>query len=310
VIELSNGYKLQFVVASGALAFDGRGWPWEWPLRWLGLINPKLFTITIKTLTLPPEKGNLRWYAPWQVLKFVSEKGETINPFLALLCPKIIRGVVNAVKLNNPGFYYWLKHVYPIIVKLGYKVTVSITGVKEECVEMATILGRLKNVVAVECNASCPSVDSMGVENIIETLSAVKGASNKPTFAKLGYDQPYLEIAKRLEGIVEAISINTVRWETIFPDVPSPLARYGGGGVSGPVSQKYNWEMMYALAIKTEIPIIGPGIWEKEDIPRVKRLGASAYQFGTIFLPYPWRPTAYVRNWLLEDKKYRATKCP
>ncbi len=310
MIELSNGHKLEFIAASGSLAFDGRGWLWDWPLRWLGLINPKLFTITIKTLTLPPERGNLRWYAPWQVLKFISEKGKTINLFLALLNPRLIRGVVNAVKLNNPGFYYWLDHIYPIIVKLVYKVTVSIAGTKEECVEMATILCRLKNVVAIEYDASCPSVDPMDTESIVEVLLAIKGVSSKPLFVKLGYDQPYLEIAKRLEGIVEAISINTVRWETIFPDVPSSLAKYGGGGVSGPVSQKYNWEMMHTLASKTEIPTIGPGIWEEEDILHVKRLGASAYQFGTIFLPYPWRPTAYVRNWLREDKKCRIIKCP
>lgn len=33
MIELSNGHRFEFVAASGALAFDGRGWPWEWPLR-------------------------------------------------------------------------------------------------------------------------------------------------------------------------------------------------------------------------------------------------------------------------------------
>ncbi|MFA4999023.1 MAG: hypothetical protein WC514_03350 [Candidatus Paceibacterota bacterium] len=310
MIELSNGHKLEFIVPSGALAFDGRGWPWEWPWRWLGLIDPKLFTIVIKTLTLFPRKGNLRRQAPLQVLKFISEKGETINPVLALLNSRLIRGVVNAVKLNNPGFDYWLEHIYPVIVKLGYKVIVSIAGTKEECVKMVMMSHGLKNVVAIEYNASCPNIGPICTESIAETSFAIKDVSDKPSLIKLGYDQPYLEIAKRVEDAVEAISINTVRWETIFPNMPSPLAKYGGGGVSGPVSQKYNWEMMHILATKTKIPVIGPGIWEKEDILRVKRLGASAYQFGTIFLPYPWRPTAYVKNLLLEDKKYRATKCP
>jgi len=28
-IRLSNGHVLEYVVASGALGFDGKGWPWE-----------------------------------------------------------------------------------------------------------------------------------------------------------------------------------------------------------------------------------------------------------------------------------------
>jgi hypothetical protein len=47
------------MVASGALAFDGKGWPWERPLVWLGLIKPELFTVVIKSLTRNPRRGNL-----------------------------------------------------------------------------------------------------------------------------------------------------------------------------------------------------------------------------------------------------------
>ncbi len=34
MIKLKNGYILEFLAASGALGFDGRGWPWEQPARW------------------------------------------------------------------------------------------------------------------------------------------------------------------------------------------------------------------------------------------------------------------------------------
>lgn len=86
MIKLSNGRKLEFLVSSGALGYDGKGWPWEWPLRWAGLLRPEEFTAVTKTLTLEPRKGNLRWYKPWDVLR-----------------PLGNGNWVNAIGLTNPG---------------------------------------------------------------------------------------------------------------------------------------------------------------------------------------------------------------
>jgi len=44
-IKLSNDYVLDHVVASGGLEFGGKGWLWDRPLIWLGLIDPSLFII-------------------------------------------------------------------------------------------------------------------------------------------------------------------------------------------------------------------------------------------------------------------------
>jgi len=118
----------------------------------------------------------------------------------------------------------------------------------------------------------------------------------------LSYGQPYLQIAKRVGGIVEAISINSVPWKVVFGNKPSPLAKYGGGGVSGKIAQPFTWKMVLELARGTSIPVIGASIWEYEDILRLKSLGASAYHLGAIFLPYPWRPSAYVKCWMREQK--------
>ena len=104
MIELSNGHRLEFVAASGSLAFDGRGWPWEWPLRWVGLLDPHLFTIVVKTLFPDQWKGNLRWSHPWDVVKFISQEGNEINPLMALAIPRLIGGAINAIGLTNSGF--------------------------------------------------------------------------------------------------------------------------------------------------------------------------------------------------------------
>lgn len=87
------------MAASGALAFDGNDWPWEYPLRWTGLLDPSLFTIVIKTLTRHPRKGNLKLYKPWTCIRFLSNSA------------------VNAVGLTNPGIEWWHKTIGPTVKK-------------------------------------------------------------------------------------------------------------------------------------------------------------------------------------------------
>ena len=95
MITLANGHKFKYMVASGALAFDGKGWPWERPLVWLGLIKPELFTVVIKSLTRNPRPGNLRWWKPWTCVRLIPG------------------GSVNKVGLTNPGIEWWCKKVGP-----------------------------------------------------------------------------------------------------------------------------------------------------------------------------------------------------
>ncbi|MFH1714471.1 MAG: hypothetical protein ABH831_02685 [Candidatus Nealsonbacteria bacterium] len=307
MIELSNGHSVDFVAPSGALAFDGRGWPWEWHLRWLRLLDPSLFTIVLKTVL--PEKwpGNLRWSRPFDVVKFITKEGDKINPLLALAKPSLIEGVVNAIGLTGPGIDGLLRKDHPTIVRFDYKVVVSITGPNggEGCVGMVKKLNGLKNVVGIEFNASCPNTDPLFLENaemVVKRCKEIKQATTLPVWIKLSCAQPYVEIAKQLERDVEAISLNAVPWKVIFGDKLSPLAKYGGGGVSGPVAKAYLWAMISELAKKTSIPVIGAGIWNYEDIGELEILGAKAHQLGTVFLPYPKKPTKWVKDWRKERR--------
>lgn len=311
MIKLSNGHCLEFIAASGALAFDGRGWFWEWPLRWIGLLDPRLFTVVTKTLTLYPRSGNLSKLRPWRVVKFISENGEVIPPPLALVKPSLVKGIVNAVGLTNPGLIQWMITDYPVIQRCGYKVIVSISGRREECLTMIEILNEQEDIVAVEFNASCPNFIEeffSNPETVVEICLAMVEKSRHPVVLKLGFSQDYRQIAKRTEGKVEAVSINSVDWRVVFPDKESPLAEYGGGGISGQVAQPFTWQMMLTLRRETITPIIGASIWEYEDIGRLQVLGASAYHFGAIFLPYPWRPSMYVKRWRRAKEQGRWTR--
>ncbi len=289
MIRLSNDHCFEYMAASGALAFAAKGWPWEQPLRWFGLLDESLFTTVIKTLTIKPRRGNLRWY----------------NPFS---CIRLMRGgTLNAVALTNPGIEWWCRKIGPYIDSGKAPVMSSLFGEPEELALMTTRLNNF-DLVGIEINASCPNTQDdllVNTEKIIESCKAVKSISRFPVLLKLSVVHDASNIVNKVEGLVEAFSINSVPWSVVFPRQRSPLAHLGGGGVSGKVTQPFTWKLVEELSKMTEIPTIGPSVWDYEDIGKLRAIGAKAISFGSIFLKYPWRPTAFVRKDRKDRKEVR-----
>ena len=299
MITLSNGHSFEYMIASGALGFDGKGWIWERPLVWLGLVRPDLFTVVIKTLTRNPRPGNLRWWKPWTCVRLIPG------------------GSVNKVGLTNPGIEWWCRDIGPNLDFQKVPLVGSILGEERELVEMAEMFNRF-DLAGLEVNDSCPNAGHalQKAESAIRSTKAVKSVSRHPIIYKVSVDQDYLSIARGLEGIAEAISLNSVPWKTAFPNRnKSPLWKLekkvggGGGGVSGKPAQKFNWVAVEALVKQGSIPVIVPSIMEFADLYKVRRLGASAVSFGAIHLPdypvwlKPWtiftnpcKPTRFVRR--------------
>jgi dihydroorotate dehydrogenase (fumarate) len=307
MIELSNGHRLIYVVASGALAFDGRGWLWERPLTKLGFIKREWFTTVIKTLTLAPRPGNLRWSHPWSCVAGIPG------------------GSVNKIGLTNPGFEHWFAKIAPTIEFAKYPIIGSIYGDESELVQMARLMN-MWDLVGLEINYSCPNTGHPleMAERVVESVAAVKRVSRLPLIVKVSVDQDYLAIAAGLDGIAEAIALNSVPFSLAFPGKKSPLWRLekkvggGGGGVSGRPAQNLNWAAVRALSEQGALPVIGPSVMEYDDLARVKSCGAQAISFGAIHLPdYPlWRrpwtiftnpckPTQIVRQAMQEKFEIR-----
>lgn len=286
MITLSNGHAFKYMVASGALAFDGKGWLWEQPLVWLGLIKPELFTVVIKSLTRNPRPGNLRWWKPWSCVRLIPG------------------GAVNKVGLTNPGVEWWCREIGPNLDFQKYPTVGSIFGDEKELVEMAGMLNRF-DIVALEVNVSCPNTGHAieQAEMVVNSVKAVKRASRHPVIVKVSADQDYLAIVHGLVGIAEAVSLNSVPWKTVFTNgEQTPLWKLekqvggGGGGVSGKPAQKHNWAAVEALAKQGLLPVIGPSIMEFEDMEKLRKFGAKAIGFGAIHLRTPWKPTSFVRK--------------
>ncbi|MFA6295227.1 MAG: hypothetical protein WC666_02260 [Candidatus Paceibacterota bacterium] len=286
MITFSNDHAFEYMVASGALAFDGKGWFWEKPLAWLGIIKPELFTVVIKTLTRHPRPGNLRWWKPWTCVRLIPG------------------GSVNKVGLTNPGIEWWCKEIGPHLDFLKFPLVGSIFGDEKELTEMAYMLNSFE-LVALEVNPSCPNTGHamQTAEAVINSVKAVKHASRYPIIVKVSVDQDYLTIANGLKNIAEAISLNSVPWKTAFPNgEKTPLWKLeekvggGGGGVSGKPAQKCNWKAVEELSRQGVLPVIGPSVMEIDDLDRVRKLGAKAISFGAIHLRTPWRPTYIVQR--------------
>lgn len=281
MIYLSNGHRFEYVAASGSLSFDGTGWPWEWPLKWIGLLDPSLFTVIIKTLTFKPKKGELRWWNPFRCIRFLPE------------------GVVNAVGLTNPGIEWWCREIGPKIDQKKIPIVGSIFSDDIwELVEMAAMLNDF-DLVGLEINASCPNTKSDLLENtekVIQGCRVVKKVTRFPIFLKLSVVHDIKTIIPQVKKIIEVIDINSVPWDIVFPDKKSPLFRLGGGGVSGKAAQLFTWKFVKEIVELTSIPVIGPSVWDFSDIEKLRQVKAKAISFGSIFTRYPWRPTGFIRK--------------
>lgn len=280
MIILSNGHAFEYMASSGALGFDGYGWPWEQPWRWINVLDPKLFTSVTKTLTLPPMEGNLRWYNP-------------------LRCLRLVRGgVINAVKLSNPGTKWWCEKIGPTVDSSKISLIASIFGEPDELAIMAAMLDKF-DLVGLEINDSCPNIETGFLPDTAKTIAgikAVKANSRLPLILKISVAHDVALIAKEAGCLIEALSINSVPWPIAFPGRISPLENLGGGGVSGKIAQPFTWEMVKKIANSTAIPAIGPSAWDFEDLEKLRIIGAKAISFGSVFIRYPWRPTLYIRR--------------
>ncbi len=286
MIALSSGYQFDYMIPSGGLAYDGLGWRWERPLVRVGIIDPSLFTVVIKTLSYRPIIGNQRWYNPFRAVRPLFDNQLLLN------------GVANAVSLSNPGYLRWREEVAPNVDFSWQRLVASVSpegSTCEEFAEMVSDLGQL-GFVAVEINTSCPNVAPQRADEVIRCVGIAREATKKPLILKVSAAQDVSRIIPAVEGKIDAVSINAVPWDLVFPERRSPLAHLGGGAVSGKLAQQRNWNLLRWIKTISDLPVIGPDVWDFSDIARLGELGADAWSFGALQLCFPWKPTMYVKK--------------
>jgi dihydroorotate dehydrogenase (NAD+) catalytic subunit len=85
--------------------------------------------------------------------------------------------------------------------------------------------------------------------------------------------------------------MNTIPYELVFPPnryPPSPLAKVGGGGVSGGPAFAQAYEYSKGLRRLVRLPLImGCGVTSQEDVQRYLDIGADAVSICTLALRDP-----------------------
>lgn len=223
------------------------------------------------------------------VTKSITLKAREGNP-----PPRVVEtpsGMLNSIGLQNDGVDAFIRDKVPFLNKVKTAVIVSIAAHRAE--DYAAIAGRLdrvKRVDAIEINISCPNVKG-GLEFSREPAStsavvkAVREASGKPLITKLSpnvKDIAEIALAAQESGSDAVSLVNTFTGMAIDIDTRAPILGNIVGGLSGPAIKPIALRMVWEVAGKVKIPVIGMGgIMGYEDALEFMMAGASAVQIGT-----------------------------
>jgi dihydroorotate dehydrogenase (NAD+) catalytic subunit len=228
-------------------------------------------------------------------------KGLSLVPLAGNAPPRIAEtrgGVLNSIGLQNIGVERFLADVLPGLARYPARVVVNLFGYEfDDYAELARRVDPHAGVAAVELNVSCPNVQRGGMHfghdpELLERLVAsVRQATSKPIIVKLspnaGSPVEVADAARR--GGADILSaINTVLGMSIDPWTRRPRLHTGRGGLSGPAIRPIAVRIVYDVARKVGLPVIGiGGVETVDDVVEFLLAGASAVQVGTALFRDP-----------------------
>lgn len=222
-------------------------------------------------------------------------KGTTLEPRQGNPSPRMVEtpaGMINAVGLQNKGVDYFIEHIYPTLTDFKSEVIVNVSGAKlADYVAVAEKLAPLDKIHAIEVNISCPNVKAGGMAfgtipaGAAEVTEAVRKAWNRHLMVKLSPNVTDItEIALAVEGAgADSVSlINTLLGMAVDVERRRPYISTVTGGLSGPAVRPVAVRMVWQVAKKVNIPVVGlGGITCASDALQFIMAGATAIQVGT-----------------------------
>ncbi len=219
----------------------------------------------------------------------------TPNPKDGNLPPRIWEtpaGMLNSIGLSNRGIKAFLQDVVPELARIPTGVVVSVGGTSEdEFCDLVELVSDLGFIEAIELNFSCPNVKRGGMhfgrdcDVVSSLLKQLKKISDKPLWAKLSpqvTDIVELGLAVQDGGADAIVITNTLPAMAIDIQTRKPQLGALTGGLSGPAIHSVAVALIYRVAQKVSIPIVGVGgIGRPEDAIELMIAGASAIQIGS-----------------------------
>ncbi len=222
-------------------------------------------------------------------------KSITLNPREGHPPPRTCEtpsGMLNAIGLANVGVERFIKEKLPFLRTLKTKVVVNVAGSSvEEYVKVVKRLEGKKGIDLLEINISCPNVKEGGIvfgsnpESAYRCIKAVKENTSFPIIAKLSpnvSDIVKIALAVKEAGADAVSLINTLVGMAIDLETKKPRLTNITGGLSGPAIKPVALAMVWKVAQRVKIPIIGiGGIMNYRDALEFILAGACMIQIGT-----------------------------
>ena len=299
------------MIASGTFGWDGYGLGFDEGPGVPGMLDlSQLGAVTAKTVTLRPRAGNPepRWYphswrrVPAELQRLRSEG--LIDPQMADRLAEST--LLNSIGLTNPGIEAALRDHAPIWAQWEVPIVLSIAGeTVEEFGYMAGLIGDTPGIEAIELNLSCPNVEhgasyALSAELTRETVVRVRANTDLPVLAKLAPNVPDLvpiALAAQEAGADALTICNTIPAMAIDTETRRPVLGAVTGGISGPALHPVAVALVYNVAPRVSIPIIGVGgIYTADHAIEFILAGATAVQVGSANLANFWTPLDVVEG--------------
>ena len=240
---------------------------------------------------------------PLSRLGGIATKGTTLYEREGNPPPRVAEtsaGMLNAVGLQNPGVDHFIANDLPWLKAQNTVIIANIAGnTTEDYCAMAEKLSDTA-VDMIELNISCPNVKEGGVQfgTSCEAVAAITGAvrahCTKPLMVKLSPNVTDIAtIAQSAEAAgADALSlINTLTGMRIDIETGRPIIKNNTGGLSGPAIFPVAVRMVWQVAQRVGIPIVGMGgIATWQDAVEMMMAGAVAVQVGTALFADPYAP--------------------
>lgn len=233
-------------------------------------------------------------YVDLNSLGAVVVNGITLKPRVGNPPPRLVEtpaGLLNAIGLENPGVDYFLENLLPQLQGYDTSVIVNISGNTFQEYGLLAKKLTVPGVAALEVNISCPNVKAGGLvfgtdpEQVTAVVREVKAQTNLPVIVKLTPNvTDIVAIAQAAaQGGADALSlINTLLGMAIDIKKRRPVLGNIMGGLSGPAIKPVAVRMVYQVAQRVDLPIIGMGgIVSAEDALEFIMAGAQAVAVGT-----------------------------
>ncbi|RPJ18608.1 MAG: dihydroorotate dehydrogenase [Desulfobacteraceae bacterium] len=222
-------------------------------------------------------------------------KGLSLEPAKGNKPPRIVEtpcGMLNAIGLENVGIDAFISQKLPFLKTFSAPVIVNIYGKSiDEYARLAEIVEKTEGIAALEVNISCPNVKEGGIafgvkaESAYRVTKAVREETAKTLIVKLSPN--VTDITEIAESAVEAGAdslslINTITGMAIDINTRKPKLANVTGGLSGPAIKPVALRMVWQVAQKVKVPVIGVGgIFTAGDALEFFIAGATAVQIGT-----------------------------